>query len=502
MTRSMPDPAVPVPSASPFSRRFVEFLDAVTILVALLLLSNLVFEGFRVRFGDVRVAITSPVRTLIVLLIVAGVRHWLRRSPTVLDRLRGALRSAWSGAARPLVLPAAIASRLMVLAVGFMAVALVGYPQGAPPHRISHNELVNLPIRWDAGWYLQIALDGYRVDRRTRLDRQQNIAFFPAYPMLSRVGAAWLGARSAGFGDEIRGNRVEWEYFQHRRVVAAAMLISFGAFAWSLVYLFRLTRELYGDEVAQGAVLVACAYPYALFFSAMYTESLFFLTMLGAFYHLRRQDYLIAGIWGLVAGLTRPNGCLLSVPLAILAIQHGLAVARATPGARTITWTKGLLASAMPGIGMIIFSAYLYQETGRPLAWMDAHQAWGRVATDVEALVANRVAFIANEGIYKYSISEPVELLNAVPTVLALLLAIPVMRRVGLAYGVLILLMLVPPLARGGFLSLGRVTATLFPLFIYAGLILHGHLRSGVVLAMAGLQALLAVLFFTWRPFY
>ena len=37
----------------------------------------------------------------------------------------------------------------------------------------------------------------------------------------------------------------------------------------------------------------------------------------------------------------------------------------------------------------------LYQLTGRPLAWMDAHRAWGRVATECEALIADRASFIA-----------------------------------------------------------------------------------------------------------
>ena len=98
------------------------------------------------------------------------------------------------------------------------------------------------------------------------------------------------------------------------------MVVSLGAFAWALVFLFRLARETLDEDAAVGAVLVACASRYSLFFGAMYTESLFLLTSIAAFYHLRRANGCRRRIWGLVAGLTRPNGCLLSVPLAILAV--------------------------------------------------------------------------------------------------------------------------------------------------------------------------------------
>jgi hypothetical protein len=508
MGRLMLDPSTPTTSARTLRDRLVTLLDAATVLAVLLLVSNVLFEGFRLRIGDVRVTATSPVRTALIAIALAGIRHWLARRPTLPERLARAVGRAWASPARGVVLPAFVASRGMVLAIGFLAVVLVGYAPKAPPVRISRNELVNLPLRWDAGWYLQLALEGYHYRQEHGAGRQQNIAFFPAYPLLTRVGAAWLGMRSSGFGDEIRGNRAEWQYFQHRRIVLAAMVVSLGAFAWALVYLFRLARELFDDDAARGAVLIASAYPYALFFSAMYTESLFLLVSVAAFYHVRRREYLSASVWGLLAGLTRPNGCLLSVPLALLVVQQSLAAAPAAGGAlqarrlMSRRFMSGLAAAATPGIGMLLFSAYLYQLTGRPLAWMDAHQAWGRVATDVEALVADRMTFIFDRSFYAYSAEHSIELLNAVPALAALVLAIPIARRAGLAYGLLIAVMLLPPLLRGGFLSLGRVTATLFPLFLYGGWLLRGDARSAVVLGFAALQGFLAVIFFTWRPFY
>lgn len=478
----------------------ITLLDAAAIVTLLLLVSNVAFDGFRVRFGALRVTAESPWRNAVLAGLLLALRHGLLRRPSLPARVAGWARRLWTSPARPAVLPSFLASRAMVLGAGFLGVVLVGYPEGAPPFRISRNEAVNLPVRWDGGWYLQIALDGYDYRSSARPHEQQNIAFFPAYPMLTRLGAAWLGMRTARVGDPV-GNRVEWQYAQHRRIVLAGMCVALAAFAWALVYLYRLARDLLDEDAAIGAVVLTCAWPYALFFSAMYTESVFLLGCVGAWHHFRRGEWGAAGGWGLLAGLARPNGFLLSLPLALLLVPQWRAIARNDAGARRRA-AAGLAAAAMPGIGMLIFSAFLYQYTGRPLVWMEAHAAWGRVATDVQALVSSRLAFIAQEGIYHYSTSEPVEILNAVPVAAALALAIPIARRLGPAYAVLIVIMIVPPLLRGGFLSLGRLTSTLFPLFLYLGWLCRGSARSMLVLAFAGLQAVLALLFFTWRPFF
>src|SRR5262249_51913461 len=119
---------------------------------------------------------------------------------------------------------------------------------------------------------------------------------------------------------------------------------------------------------------------------------------------------------------------------------------------RSLDWgeiIRGIVVASMPGIGMLIFSAYLYSLTGRPVVWLQAHEAWGRVYEGVDKLFATHLGIIANEGLYAYSKGLPTDMLNAIATVAALLAVWPVTRRVGAAYGLLMLLMLLPPLARG-----------------------------------------------------
>ena len=128
---------------------------------------------------------------------------------------------------------------------------------------------------------------------------------------------------------------------------------------------------------------------------------------------------MAAFAWGLVTGLSRPNGFLVSVPLALLAVADWRAIcaARLRRRAAGASWHRrvGRARRRRP-----VFSAYLDSLTGHPLAWMEAHRAWGRVATDVAGLFTERADIIANQGFYVYSIGQPIELMNATLVIAAL----------------------------------------------------------------------------------
>jgi hypothetical protein len=78
----------------------------------------------------------------------------------------------------------------------------------------------------------------------------------------------------------------------------------------------------------------------------------------------------------------------------------------------------------------------------------------------------------------------------------------PVFRRIGFPYAVLILINLVPPLMMGGLLSIGRVTSVLFPAFVWLALAIPTAHRTAWIAGFAMLQAVVAAMFFTWRPLY
>ena len=380
-------------------------------------------------------------------------------------------------------------TRPAILFVGYLAVLVFGYPPGPAPPMQVNNELVNLQARWDANWYLGIVTEGYHfVPNQPGL--QQSIAFFPAYPALVRGVGRILGGRLTSY-------------------IGAGMLVSFAAFFGALVYLYALARDTLGEDEARFAVWATATYPFALFFGAIYVEPLLLLGMTATFYHFTHARFGRAALWGLLVGLTKTNGFLLSIPLAIMAMSGpGAGSGQAGPGGQGGQGGRGrrvvtaLLAAAMPGVGMLIYSAYVWQLTGNPLAWLSAHGAWGREYTGLVALVGDRLNIIANAGVEGYVASLPHDVINALGVIFVLAAVWPVARTLGVAYAVFILVFMLPPLAAGGLISAGRFSSVLFPAFLWlAGAVPPKH-RPAWLASFAAFQALNAAMFYTWRPLY
>src|SRR2546423_11511881 len=94
----------------------------------------------------------------------------------------------------------------------------------------------------------------------------------------------------------------------------AGTVISLAAFAGAMSLLHRLAVLELGEEKAWPVILLMSTYPFALFYSVVYTESLFLFLTVGAFYAMRRRYLPLRALAGLAAGLTRPNGLWLAVP--------------------------------------------------------------------------------------------------------------------------------------------------------------------------------------------
>ena len=60
---------------------------------------------------------------------------------------------------------------------------------------------------------------------------------------------------------------------------------------------------------------------------------------------------------------------------------------------------KALAAAAAPGIGMLIYAAFVWRMTGDPLAWAEGHAAWGRTYQGLSTLVGQRYDFLENRGL-------------------------------------------------------------------------------------------------------
>jgi hypothetical protein len=446
-------------------------LDAVAVMVALLALAVAATGGFRI-FGAL-ISVTDWWRPALLAVIVAIARHAVIRRDPLPRRIAAGIMSWWRHPDARAVLPMHLGSRLGVLGVGFLGVLLIGFPpESSNRWHIYQNDLLDLPARWDAGWYLTIANVGYSYEADPDAVYQQNIAFFPAYPMAIRLVAPFFG----------------------RHTLWVGVLVSLVAFYLALVYLLRLARsELGNDEQATTVVMLVATYPFAVFYSAVYTESLFLLTLVATVYHFRQDQLWRSALWGFACGLTRPPGCFLSVVLALMAL-------RSRPNPRLLV--RRVLAASAPGFGMLAFSAYIYRLTGHPFQWTMQNAAWGRVYEGFDEMLAKRLLIIAENGWYDYLTTQTIDVFYSVAVVFCLAAMWPVYRRFGVPYAVFILLNLLPPMSAGGMLSMGRVTSVLFPVFLWLGAVVPPHQRTAWIAVFAMLQGFVAVMFFTWRPMF
>ncbi|HVJ26833.1 MAG TPA: mannosyltransferase family protein [Vicinamibacterales bacterium] len=471
--------------------------DVLVIVIAAAALSVALFGGFRVVLFGAQITAHEPFRPLVVAVVLFAVRHLVHRSPSLGARMRAALRSFVAAESVRAIAPAFVWSRIAVLLVATLSISTFGY-SNAVPFRVSKSEMANLPARWDAGWYLGIARTGYEYDRRAR--RQQNVVFFPAYPLLMRTAGIFFGGHvDDRAAVETRLVNLLW----------SGVAVNLAALAAALGYLYRMVRAYADRDIAVTAVTLALAYPTAFVYNVPYTEGLFLLGSVATFYHFGRQQFVSAALWGTVVGLSRPNGFILAAPLVMIAL------ARSGPFPGLAPWVdrlntrsdlpkhlwRDLAVALTPFLGLMMYGGYLYWTWGDPFVWARVQGAWGR-SYEGFAPALQSMNSVAEHGVSGYATRSGYEVLNVLPFMLAVGAAIPIAWRLGLAYSTLILLTLMPPLMAGGWLSMARMTITLFPIYIFLALAIPEKHRAGVLVLFALLQGLGASLFFTWRPFY
>lgn len=476
-------------------RRAADALDGLAAVAALFAAALLLFGAWRMALPGGPVSVRWTHASFAALALVA-LRHAAIPRPPVWVRLRERLQAIGRRPALADALLAALVTRPLVLLVGLAAAVTFGVlPSSDQPPNPRHV-LRELPARFDANWYAGIALDGYHW--QGSFDRQQNIAFFPALPMLMRGAGAITGTFDPRVPRARRLVRLAWTGL-------GIALAAFVAAAW---YLSRIARDLLEPGRARAAVLLLAAYPFSVFYSAAYTESLFLLAALGAWHHARRDEYGRAAFWGLLAGLTRPNGFLLALPLGLIALgirdgprgaNPAAGSAPRLPGFTGRISPLGLAAAAMPAIGMLVYTAWLYHDTGVWFAWARVHAAWGR---ELSASAPELPAGMLSSGLVGLALEYPYQALNALGLVFALSVSPAVWTRLGPAWTVYVLVTLLPPLLAGGLLSMGRLTSTLFPVFLALAAVLPSRAVTPAAIAFALLQGLNAALFYTWRDMY
>lgn len=328
--------------------------------------------------------------------------------------------------------------------------------------------------RYDSGWYYTIAHDGYRYIP----GQQSNLAFFPLYPMMMRGVGTLLGGE------------------QHHYYLAG-MLISRVAFVGALTLLYVLARLDLDREGAQRAVLYIAVFPFSFFYSRVYTESLCLLLSLAAVWLFRTRRWELGGVAGGLAALTRVNGILLLIPMALLALTS-----RPTTRGQ---WLRAGVGLASVAIGLGVYCAYAYHIAGSPFAWADAIRAWNYQPGSAPWMPLIALARQLVNRPYEFLAFEPngpYDTLNGVTAGLVVLTIPFVWHRFGAPYGMHMLANLWLPLSSGEFEGLGRYCSVLFPLFIWLGSFRSGLFRDVTLVTFVALYVLCLSLFIKLHPIF
>lgn len=209
---------------------------------------------------------------------------------------------------------------------------------------------------YDSRWFVEIASQGYTPLTTT---------FFPLYPaLLSLAGPdpIWIAL---------------W-----------GIVLSNLAFLLGLYFLYQLTTLDYDESVASLSVWLLAFFPTTVFFSAVYSESLFFCLLVACLYAARRGAWGWAGLIGLLASLTRNSSIVIFLVLLLdYARVHHYQWRTMRP--------RELLALSLPAVGFALLQLFFALRFGewllslsqqdtflRRLAW-----PWEAVVKDLRTVV-------------------------------------------------------------------------------------------------------------------
>jgi mannosyltransferase PIG-V len=423
------------------------------------------------------------------------------------QRLRAALGDPGRVRAARTAFGAFVLSRGIVAFVAILASRNVSPPESQ--HDVPHlahpfgewslggllDALLSPLARWDAVWYLQISQDGYAGGEP--LPSDERAVFFPLYPLAIRAVAGFTGSAGAS--------------------LIAAYVVSLAAFLAALYLFYRLVELELGSEIARVAVLLLALSPWTMFFGAPYSESLFLLLTVGAFYAARTGRWAWAGVLGAAAAATRNTGIVLLLPLVLLylyppdghrlpGVRRGFARLRPTVRIRA----DAALLVLVP-VGLALVCVHMANVYGDPFVWRDVQQAasFGRsldgpIVGLIDAVEAGWIGLrdlVTGDG--------GTDGLQRNTLALAVLAAagagaVWLFRALHPAYAVYVVAALIPPLSAPDdytpLLSLPRFATVLFPLFMcLAAVCVRRRAVEPAIACSAALAGLFTFQFATWQ---
>jgi len=210
--------------------------------------------------------------------------------------------------------------------------------------------------RWDCGWYVRIAEEGYDPFPVPSMVNAGNWAFFPLFPMLIGALRALTGLPTM--------------------VVATATSLVFTLAA------VRVAWPLLGKDMRAYMLFSAflLAGPFSIYFTTFYSEAAFMLLTACVFAALQRRHYLAAGLFAALVSGSRIVGVFIVLAIVLQAwLDHrerGGKLGDFVPA--ILQRPDVLVAIFIAPLGLFAYMAYLHWQIGDALAFSHVQRAWGR----------------------------------------------------------------------------------------------------------------------------
>ena len=210
--------------------------------------------------------------------------------------------------------------------------------------------------QWDATGYNHMIQGGYKYMMED--GEYVTLVFFPLYSFAGRILNIFIN-----------------------NTQLSAIITSTLCYAFACCFLYKLVIIDYGKSVARKAVLYISISPFGFYFGAMLTESMFFLTTVASFYYIRKHNWIMVGVCGALAALSRISGVVVIFPAVVEFIEHyrlfGMFKDKKVKEAFKLILTKGLwIFGAF--VGVFIYLYCNYSLTGDWFKFLELqHKFWG-----------------------------------------------------------------------------------------------------------------------------
>lgn len=198
-------------------------------------------------------------------------------------------------------------------------------------------------LNLDTGRYFSIAEQGYAPN--------ENLVFFPAYPLLIRFLNMFTG-----------------------KSMYSALLASALLYAGSGCVMYRLLKLDFSEKTALHTIKYMAILPAAFFFSAPMSESLFLFFCVCCAYFARSGKWTLGCVFGALAAFTRSLGVLTVAFLVLEAVSGAV-----RDGTGRKQWVRRFLAILLVPLGTLAYLWINYRVTGNPFKFMEYEaRVWGQ----------------------------------------------------------------------------------------------------------------------------